>query len=64
MWTIKSKKGGSNLIVGKDAYKTLAEAKNVAAKWAIVQFLRTIDPKLFKGYSEHGNNTFYRIEYV
>jgi hypothetical protein len=53
MYTIRSKKRNSNLIVGTETYKTLREAKKGAAKWAVVQFLRQIDPEMFGSYRAH-----------
>ena len=62
-WNIRSEKfGGDNLIVGSRSFRSLRDAKDHATKWAVVQFLRQIDPKLFRSY--HGHNTLCWIESI
>ena len=48
-WSIRSWRDRMNLIVGHETSTNLRDALAIAAKWAIVQFIRQIDPKLFRG---------------
>lgn len=57
MWTIRSQSGMHNLIVGNSSHKTIKEAKTEACKWAIVQFIRKIDPQFLTKENYHGYNT-------
>jgi hypothetical protein len=57
---IVSNKGIGNVIVGNDRVASLKEAKLIATKFAFIQFLRQIDPTLFKK-EVYGNSTFCRF---
>jgi hypothetical protein len=50
-WTIRSRSLMRNLIVGGNYFKTLRNAKKHATKWAIVQFLRQINPNFCRSYN-------------
>src|SRR5579884_3241585 len=60
-WTIRSRNKSCNLIIGVKSSKTLRQTMRYAAKFAIVQLLRQIDPKILnKRYYAH--NTFCGFE--
>ena len=61
MWSIRSKQNHINSIVGHSSYKLLSNAKKEAAKWAVVQFIRQIDPNFLKG-DHYGYNTICRFQ--
>jgi hypothetical protein len=56
-WTIRTKRESYNLIVGHRHFSTLRGVKKCAAKFAVVQLLRKIDPDIL-GKKQYDFNTF------
>ena len=60
-WSVRSKRLGVNLIASNGwGIDDLEEAKKHVCKWAVVQFLRQIDPAMIRRC--YGNNSIYWYE--